>query len=40
MDKVDFDDIHSDDMDIVIPVIETILAVWDLQNGKNIMREG
>ena len=40
MDKVDFDDIHSDDMDIVIPVIETILAVWDLQNGKNNMREG
>ena len=35
--KVNFEDIYSDDVDKCLTVVENILLVWDLSNGKNDM---
>ena len=35
--KISFDDIYHDDMERVKPVIDSILTMWDLKNGKNKM---
>ena len=37
-DKLDFDTIHSDDEVESMKVVERVLMMWDLANGKNIMR--
>ena len=36
--KVDFGKIYSDSIDDVRPVIDAILAMWDLGHGRNKMR--
>ena len=36
--KVMFDDIYSSDVERNLHVVQTILAVWDLEHGKNEMR--
>ena len=36
--KLTFCDIYSDDMDKCLVVVNTILSVWDLANGKNDIR--
>ena len=36
--KIDFGKIYSDDVNDVIPVVEAILTVWDLENGKNSVK--
>ena len=38
--KLNFDDIYSDDRTRSLLVIERVLLMWDLGNGKNIMRRG
>ena len=38
--KLNFDDIYSDDRAKSLLVIERVLLMWDLGNGKNIMRRG
>ena len=35
--KISFDDIYYEDMERVKPVIDSILTMWDLKNGKNKM---
>ena len=37
--RVAYDDIYSEDNDKVMKVVEVILSMWDLANGKNQMRE-
>ena len=37
-DKLNFEDIYSDDRSKSLKVIERILLMWDLGNGRNIMR--
>ena len=37
--KVAFDDIYSDDVEKCHSVVQSVIAVWDLSNGKNEMRE-
>ena len=37
--KVRFSDIYHDDYDLCLKVVETILSMWDLENGKNEMRK-
>ena len=39
-DKLNFEDIYSDDRSKSLKVIERILLMWDLGNGRNIMRGG
>ena len=36
--KVDFQDIYSDDRCKSLKVVEKVLSLWDLGNGKNAMR--
>ena len=36
--KVPFDKIYSDEIDSVMPVVNAILTLWDLRNGKNKIR--
>ena len=36
--KVNFDDIYSDEHEIAGPVIEVVLSMWDLANGRNKMK--
>ena len=36
--KVSFDEIYSDEIDCVMPVVNSILTLWDLRNGKNKIR--
>ena len=36
--KIDFGKIYSDDVNDVMPVVEAILTVWDLENGKNSVK--
>ena len=38
--KLNFDDIYSNDRTKSLVVIERVLLMWDLGNGKNIMRRG
>ena len=38
--KLNFDDIYSDDRVKSLKVVERVLLMWDLGNGKNIMRGG
>ena len=35
---ITFDDIYLDDYDRCLAVVDTILSLWDLENGKNEMR--
>ena len=37
--RIAYDDIYSVDTDIVMGVVEVIMSMWDLANGKNQMRE-
>ena len=37
--KVTFCDIYSDDMDKCLEVVNAILSIWDLANGKNDIRK-
>ena len=37
--KVAFCDIYSDDMDKCLVVVNTVLSIWDLANGKNDIRK-
>ena len=37
--KVTFDDIYLDDNERCLKVVEIILTLWDLENGKNEMRK-
>ena len=34
-DKIDYNDLYSDDIGKCFSVVNTILSVWDLENGKN-----
>ena len=36
--KIEFEDIYSDDDDKVLTVVKTILSVWDLAHGRNEVR--
>ena len=36
--KLNFDDIYSEDTVKCLKVVETILSLWDLENGRNEMR--
>ena len=36
--KINFELIHSDDVDESIKVVSAIISMWDLENGKNCMR--
>ena len=36
--KVNFGDIYSDELKIAGPVIEAVLSMWDLANGRNKMK--
>ena len=36
--KIAFDDIYSDDADKCLSVVNVVLSIWDLDNGKNDMR--
>ena len=36
--KVTYDDIYHDDYERCLVVVETVLRLWDLENGKNEMR--
>ena len=36
--KVDFESIYSDNVDDVMPVINAVLEIWDLENGRNKMK--
>ena len=36
--KVSFDDIYGDDLEKCLLTVKTIVAMWDLENGKNEMR--
>ena len=36
--KINFDDIYSDNYERCLEVVESILRMWDLENGKNEMR--
>ena len=38
--KIDFSDIYSDDRSKSLGVVERVLTMWDLGNGKNVMRGG
>ena len=37
-DKIDYNDIYSGNTDKCFAVVQIILALWDLENGKNEMR--
>ena len=37
--RICFDDIYLNDNDRCLAVVETILSLWDLENGKNEMRQ-
>ena len=37
--KTDYDDIYSEDTDKSFAIVEIILSLWDLENGKNEMRQ-
>ena len=36
--KIDFNDIYSEDTEKSFAIVEIILSLWDLENGKNEMR--
>ena len=36
--KVEFNDVFSNDNDKCFQIVETVLSMWDLENGKNEMR--
>ena len=36
--KINYADIYSHDIDMCLAVIDIILSIWDLENGKNEMR--
>ena len=36
--KIDYDKVFSDDDKLCMEVVETIILMWDLENGKNQMR--
>ena len=36
--KIAFNDIYCDDTDRCLAVVNVILTIWDLDNGKNDMR--
>ena len=39
VEKIDFDKLYSDKLEHVLPVIKSILSMWDLEHGKNKMKE-
>ena len=39
-DKINFDDIYDDDRAKSLKIVERVLLMWDLGNGKNAMRIG
>ena len=36
--KLDFELIYSDDVDVLLKVIDIVLKVWELDNGRNATR--
>ena len=36
--KIDIDMLHCDDVEVIKPIIVTVLSMWDLEHGKNIMK--
>ena len=38
VEKIDFTDVYSEDRNKSLKVIERVLMMWDLGNGKNAMR--
>ena len=38
IDKIDFNDIYSNDTEKCLAVVKIVLSLWDLENGKNEMR--
>ena len=38
--KIDFEKIYSDEMTEAMTVVDVILAVWDLEHGKNTVKLG
>ena len=36
--KINYDDIYSDDTDKCWAIVSIILSMWDLENGRNEMR--
>ena len=37
--KVDFESIYSDELENLMPIVETILSLWDLGHNKNNMKD-
>ena len=37
--KITYDDIYSDDVANCYAIVERIVSMWDLENGKNEMRQ-
>ena len=37
--KIDFNDIYSSDNDKCLTIVNIILSLWDLENGRNEMRQ-
>ena len=38
--KIDYDDIYSEDENKCQNVVQVVMSMWDLENGKNVMRVG
>ena len=38
--KIDFEKIYSDELSDVITVVNAILTIWDLEHGKNTVKQG
>ena len=36
--KINFENIYSDELDDVMIVVDSILAIWDLEHGKNVVK--
>ena len=36
--KIDFENIYSDELNDVMIVVDSILAIWDLEHGKNVIK--
>ena len=39
IEKIDYDDIYSEDIEKSFAIVEIILSLWDLENGKIEMRQ-
>ena len=38
LEKITFDDIYANEVEKNLHVVQAILSVWDLENGRNEMR--